>query len=82
MLWHNIIDLKKKVSMQDQNNRQSSDRSSEELANKSHGPQGIDKAPGEETPQDLENVVAQTQKGKNKVDGDPSQKSDQPIENE
>ena len=54
----------------------------EEYANKSHGPQGIDKAPGEETPGDIENVVAQTQKGKNKVDGDPSQESDQPIENE
>jgi hypothetical protein len=30
----------------------------------------------------MKNVVAETQKGKNKVDGDPSQKSDQPIENE
>lgn len=69
--------------MRDQNNqRLSSDKNLEELANKSHGPQGIDKAPGEEPPGDTENVVAQTQKGKNKVDGDPSQKSDQPIENE
>jgi hypothetical protein len=47
-----------------------------------HGPQGIDKAPGEETAQDTENVIAETQKGKNKVDGDPSKESDQPINNE
>ena len=47
-----------------------------------NGPDGVDKAPGEETAQDIENVVAQTQKGKNKVDGDPSKRSDQPIENE
>ena len=43
--------------------------------------QGIDKAPGEETREgEIENVVADTQKGKNKVDGDPSQESDKPIE--
>ena len=43
--------------------------------------QGIDKAPGEESSQgSLENVVADTQKGKNKVDGDPSQESDRPNE--
>jgi hypothetical protein len=42
--------------------------------------QGIDKAPGEEGREGpIENVVAETQKGKNKVDGDPSQESDQPI---
>ena len=43
--------------------------------------QGIDKAPGEEEREGpIENVVADTQKGKNKVDGDPSQESDKPIE--
>ena len=43
--------------------------------------QGIDKAPGEETREgEIENVVADTQKGKNKVDGDPSKESDRPIE--
>lgn len=43
--------------------------------------QGIDKAPGEEkTTGQPENVVADTQKGKNKVDGDPSKDSDQPIQ--
>lgn len=42
--------------------------------------QGIDKAPGEEGREgEIENVVADTQKGKNKVDGDPSQESDKPI---
>jgi hypothetical protein len=45
--------------------------------------QGVDKAPGEEQREgSLENVVADTQKGKNKVDGDPSRESDQPIDNE
>ncbi len=69
--------------MREQNNRPlSSDRNSENLAGRGHGPQGNDKAPGEETSQDTENVVAQTQKGKTKVDGDPSNKPDQPIENE
>ncbi len=45
-----------------------------------HGRQGNDKAPGEETPKDTQNVVQDTQKGKNKVDGDPTQKSDQPVD--
>ena len=49
-------------------------------ANPGRGPQGVDKAPGEETSQNTENFVAETQKGKNKVDGDPSKESDQPIE--
>jgi hypothetical protein len=43
--------------------------------------QGIDKAPGEEQREGpIENVVADTQKGKNKVDGDPSKESDKPVE--
>jgi hypothetical protein len=58
------------------------EKNEDKFANKGHGPQGIDKAPGEETSGDIENVVVQTQKGKNKVDGDPTQESDQPIENE
>lgn len=69
--------------MREQNNRPlSSDKKPENFAGKQHGPQGIDKAPGEETSQDTENVVAQTQKGKGKVDGDPSQQNDQPVANE
>jgi len=51
----------------------------EEMANKGRGMQGIDKAPGEETAQATEQFIAQTQKGKNKVDGDPSKESDQPL---
>lgn len=49
-----------------------------EESNKTHGPQGIDKAPGEEPSGDFENVVEDTQKAKNKVDGDPSKPEDQP----
>ena len=45
---------------------------------KSHGPQGVDKAPGEERSTDFENVVQDTQRAKNKVDGDPSKPEDQP----
>lgn len=52
----------------------------DDMTSKGHDRQGIDKAPGEETAQDTANVVADTQRGKNKVDGDPSQQSDQPIE--
>jgi hypothetical protein len=43
----------------------------------SRGMQGIDKAPGEETPQSTEQFIAETQKGK-KVDGDPSREEDAP----
>jgi hypothetical protein len=52
----------------------------DDQTSKGHSRQGIDKAPGEETANDMENVVADTQKGKNKVDGDPSQESDRPVE--
>jgi len=47
---------------------------------KSVGMQGIDKAPGEEPAEAIDKVSWETQKGKNKVDGDPSKESDQPIE--
>jgi hypothetical protein len=60
-----------------QKNADSPDRP-DDRTGKHHGPQGIDKAPGEETATDLDNEVANTQKGKNKVDGDPSKKSDRP----
>lgn len=70
--------------MKDRNNKHFSSGKNEEdkMSGKSYGAQGVDKAPGEETSGDTENVVVQTQIGKNKVDGDPSQESDQPIENE
>ena len=50
------------------------------LSGKGTGPQGIDKAPGEEPASAPDQFVQETQKGKNKVDGDPSQESDRPIE--
>jgi hypothetical protein len=49
------------------------------VANPGHAPQGVDNAPGEETSENNIQFVQQTQKGK-KVDGDPSQESDQPGE--
>jgi hypothetical protein len=60
---------------EDKNKAEEFNRSQE---GSSHGPQGIDKAPGEETSTDFENVVQDTQKAKNKVDGDPSKPEDQP----
>ena len=69
--------------MKDQKTQSTSNKNTgEEFANKNHGPEGVDKAPGEETAGDIENVVAQTQKGKSKNDGDPSEESDRPIEQE
>lgn len=52
----------------------------DDMTGKGHDRQGVDKAPGEETSQVMEDVVSNTQRGKNKVDGDPSQPSDQPGE--
>ena len=46
---------------------------------RNHGMQGIDKAPGEEPASGTEQFTPQTQKGKNKVDGDPSKVSDAPL---
>ena len=65
--------------MNNRNNSEKPDRPDDDTS-KTHGSQGIDKAPGEETSQDLDNMVSNTQKGKNKVDGDPSLPSDRPIE--
>jgi hypothetical protein len=66
--------------MSDRNeNRPASNDRPDEMTGKGHDRQGIDKAPGEESSSDMENVVADTQRGKNKVDGDPSKESDQPI---
>jgi hypothetical protein len=50
-----------------------------EMTGKQKGMQGNDKAPGEENAEDTENVVWKSQKGK-KVDGDPSQAGDQPLD--
>ena len=82
--WHNIVAQQDKSNiMREQNNQPlSSGRNPDNSSEKTRGPQGIDKAPGEEPSPDAENVVVQTQKGKNKVDGDPSEETDQPVENE
>jgi hypothetical protein len=61
-------------------NYQQQNERPDDLTGKGHGRQGNDKAPGEETSSDLENTVADTQRGKNKVDGDPSQESDKSVE--
>jgi hypothetical protein len=66
--------------MSDHNQQGKQNALQDDMTGKDHGRQGIDKAPGEESAQDMENVVADTQRGKNKVDGDPDRKSDQPIE--
>ena len=65
--------------MQSNNKSFNADRPDDKTS-KSHDRQGNDKAPGEETAGDLEDVVSTTQRGKNKVDGDPSKASDQPID--
>ena len=64
----------------EERNQGQGQESAADKTNKGRGPQGIDKAPGEETPQNNEQFVAQTQKGKNKVDGDLSQESDRPLD--
>ena len=53
----------------------------DEHTGRQHGPQGIDKAPGEETSQDNVQFTQQTQKGK-KVDRDPAQEQDEPLEDQ
>lgn len=44
-----------------------------------HGPQGVDKAPGEEEATTPDQFLQETQKGK-KVDADLSEESDRPTE--
>lgn len=59
-------------------NEQNPQGNSDEMTGRGKGPQGVDKAPGEETSKDAEHVTMETQKGK-KVDADPSKDTDQPI---
>lgn len=51
------------------------------LDNPGHGPQGIDKAPGEEPSQDNVQFSQEAFKGK-KVDRDPTQEQDEPLDNQ
>lgn len=50
-----------------------------EAANRGHGPQGVDKAPGEETSQDQVPFTQESQKGK-KEDADLTKESDKPAQ--
>ncbi len=77
--WHDIVRFPEKT-MQERNNQQSN--RPDDMTGKNNDRQGIDKAPGEETAGNTENVVSETQKGKNKVDGDMSKESDRPLEQE
>ncbi len=63
--------------MQEQNKQQPEEENKN--AYPGHGPQGVDKAPGEEPSQDNVQFEQQTQKGK-KVDADPSKENDKPID--
>ena len=63
-----------------QDRREKESELSQGLTGAGTGPEGVDKAPGEETSAKPYQFVQQTQKGKNKVDGDPSQENDRPIE--
>lgn len=64
--------------MDNKNNQQEGSAGEHEFAGKSHGPQGVDKAPGEEPNSDNVQFSQEAFKGK-KVDGDPEQESDRPA---
>lgn len=51
------------------------------LTGKGEGPQGVDKAPGEEVSRNETQFTQETQKGK-KVDADPTKESDKPVDQE
>lgn len=67
-----------KNQSEDFNTDSSSTGGNNNMANSGRGPQGIDKAPGEETAQGTENVKSETQTGK-KVDRDFTKDSEDPI---
>ncbi|HZF66127.1 MAG TPA: hypothetical protein VEZ55_16670 [Chitinophagaceae bacterium] len=66
--------------MQDrENNRNAQSEKYSEYAGKSHGQQGVDKAPGEEPSEDNVQFTMESQKGK-KVDADLEQSKDRPLD--
>lgn len=66
--------------MQDEQKKENLNNPSD-MTGPHRGAQGVDQAPGAENREGaIENVVAETQTGKNKVDGDPTEESDQPID--
>ena len=60
------------------NEKKTGEKNDQVNTGKSHGPQGVDKAPAEEVSEDNVDIRQQTQKGK-KVDADPSKESDKPT---
>jgi hypothetical protein len=66
--------------MEQKNERNSTNEGPNRLQNPGHGPQGIDKAPGEEPSQDNVNFIAETQKGKQQVDADLDKEQDRAID--
>jgi hypothetical protein len=66
--------------MEQKNERNSPNEGPNRLQNPGHGPQGIDKAPGEEPSQDNVNFIAETQKGKQQVDADLDKEQDRAID--
>lgn len=69
--------------MSDDSNKKTSSGQKESLSqkpNKGHGPQGVDKAPGEEEAEDLSNFKENTQQGKQQVDADVTKESDRAID--
>ncbi len=65
--------------MKDKNDQAPHREKEKSITDAGIGPQGVDKAPGEETSEYNVQFTQQTQKGK-KVDGDPSKESDKPNE--
>jgi hypothetical protein len=66
--------------MQDkENDRNAQSGKDSEYAGRSHGQQGVDKAPGEETSEDNVQFTMESQKGK-KVDADLEQSKDRPLD--
>jgi len=65
------------------NRNESTDRNATDAkTGKGQGMQGIDKAPGEEMSKTTDKFVDQTQRGRNKNDGDPSKESDKPLQHQ
>lgn len=78
--WHKFVSVCRNKFFMENENKQHLNNPSQ-MAGPHRDRQGIDKAPGEEEREGpVENFVAQTQKGKNQVDGDPDKKSDQPLD--
>ena len=65
--------------MQNRDEQKSNEQDLSKLANSGRGPQGVDKAPGEEPSADTVQFTQETQKGKT-VDADQTEENGRPIE--